>query len=54
MSDDKNENDCLACRLMGSAGLALGSFIIYRQSLNQKTKFNKIGMLLISTGKDFL
>lgn len=51
MMDDKNEENCLECRLASGAGLAVGSLYMYRQSLNQKTKFNKNGMLIISAGK---
>lgn len=50
----QNDEDCLGCRLVSGGGLALGALFIYRQSLNQKTKFNKIGMLMISSGKILL
>lgn len=50
----QNDEDCLGCRLVSGGGLALGALFIYRQSLNQKTKFNKIGMLMISSGKRLL
>lgn len=48
--ENKTDSDCLACRLTSGAGLALAATYIYRQSINQKTKFNRNGMLLISAG----
>lgn len=51
--ENKNEEDCLGCRLVSGGGLALAGLYIYRQSLNQKTQFNKFGTLLISVGMRF-
>lgn len=51
--ENKNKTDstdCLACRVVSSGGLAIAAAYVYRQSMNQKTKFNRNGMLLISTG----
>lgn len=48
--ESEADADCLACRLVSSAGLALAAAYIYRQSMNQKTKFNRNGMLVISAG----
>lgn len=47
---NKQDDDCLGCRLASGGGLFLAAIYIYRQSLNQKTKFNRNGMFLISAG----
>lgn len=52
--ENKEDDDCLGCRLVSGGGLAIGSLYIYRQSLHQKTRFNRYGMLMISTGKIYL
>lgn len=44
--------DCLGCRLASGGGLILAGAYVYNQA-SAKTKFNKIGMIIVSLGNSF-